>query len=863
VVRLPDIVACGKRKVSESINIFRNPQAAFYRFARRIFQNAYENAEVSLGDVEQSSSRQPGSSSGPPVRTVRNRKMGSYHAGSRQVLTGSKHSEEAAADDYTELKSRWDRYVFRNEPLEAGDNFLLYRAKANSSDTYVQVKAYTLPEQVLKNKELFRREQWFEQLISQNRKISHSPDFRLVKLLDGIYDRKSRRCYLVTKPFDDTVSLEEYLESIASMDAFQIREVLRQVLETLHFLHEACWIKFPSEKQIKGIPHANLNLHSLLIRRLENPNAPSGEEFFVYVSDLGLWEHLFLPPGPEQFYVNNNLVPNDREMLMQKDLQDLARIAYQLAGGSLTVDGNPKLSSVDWSVKELNDEALGNYLKCLWQTQFSSAWDALEALQGLPETEVEHTKNEFEEEYQEKPPRGINWLLSTFLFLILGFGGVSFLVSRALITHFAHQEANDAEAVSELEDLLLRDVNFTTSTRYGIEVDSFWAVASDRLDVPLVDEERNEEIKADYPNLLSHFYARHQEILQDSSNQDGQGDGENSNSQNSRLAGSTKQVSTEDHAENPSSTRPLTLVNFQDSLKDYSTLAHQIENGTLDVGLVEKLPSETLPGVGNQFNFEPVAYEGLAVFVPFGDAYRSRNSIGELGHKISLNDLRRLYTSYTDEPQLRGQTVKLFFPNNETAINLFKALVLNNDPALISRFDALRQTVIIRDAQAYPNATRADDQTPAIRNNLYEKLLHEFEADGTIGIGFDRLSHMYNQCSVYPLAVSAQDWSAPPQRYRPPSNQVVQPLKQSGGRPIHPTTDLCNAKGRYWLQISDAYPLQVELGVLYSADPEAVAGREFLAMLNTVEGQFLLSQAGLVPKTIPMEHIWREIWGGG
>ena len=514
MVRLPDIVASGKRKVNETINIIRNPQAALYRFARRIVQNAYEGAELSTGDAEEPPSRQPCASPGPIRR--RSWKTGSHYASSRQVLTGSRRSEEVVEHDYIEIKSRWDRYVLEKEPLEEGENFLLYRAKANSSDTYVQVKEYTLPEQVLRDKELFRRQQWFEQLISQNRKISHSPDFRLVKLLDGIYDRNSRRCYLVTKPFDDTVSLEEYLEGIDSMDAFQIREVLRQVLETLQFLHDACWIKFPSEKQIKGIPHGNLNLNSLLIRRLDNPNARSGEEFFVYVADLGLWEHLFLPPGLGQLYDDKSLDLGDLDTLKQKDLQDLCRIAYQLAGGRLDLEDNPQDFSADFCVGILQDKYLGEYLRRLWKKEFPSAWEALEALQILPEPEVTPVEFEFEDDTQADAQRDFNWLIPV-MFLILGIGGVSFLASNAIIGYLGNNETNVTEDILEQKNLLIQDINFTNSIHYGIEADSAWAAAMDRPEAPQVNEDNNSGNTNDSLALMSLFYVRHEGVSQDSS----------------------------------------------------------------------------------------------------------------------------------------------------------------------------------------------------------------------------------------------------------------------------------------------------------------------------------------------------------
>jgi serine/threonine protein kinase len=862
VARLPDIVACGRRKVSESINIFLNPQEALYRFVRRIAQNAYENTEFSVGDTEKSPPERPGASP-DSVRKIEQR-IELHEESSDRTKASSKSIEEAAKNAQKEIKSHWNRYILEREPLNPGEKFPIYRAKKNNSDTYVQVKEYTLPERILSEKEISHYHYFFGEVIHQNHKLTHSPDFRLVKLLDGIYDRKSNQCYLVTKPFEDTVALKDYLNNSSNrMDAFQIREVLRQVLETLHFLHNACWIDFPSVRQIKGIPHANLSLNSLLLRSLKNSNAQSGKEFFVYVTNLGLWEHLFLPPGPEQFYTSSKLEPDESHLnaLKQKDLQALCHIAHQLAEREMDKEGNPKDFSPDFCKNSLKDEYLGEYLWDLWNKRFPSAQEALEALSVLELPEVSYAEPEFkEEEIQKGFFAGSDWLIPTLVLLFLGFGVGSYFATETILGRLNNPKNNNPEVASKRGNLLIKDVGFTNSIKYGIEDNSAWETAMNRLDAHQIPREDSTGNTSNFPALMSLFYSRHQENRQTTSVQtESSGD---SSQKDPNSADQAQQGSTGKNGGTPKEPDPpktLELVSLSDSLKDYPDLSHQIEKGSLHVGLVERLPSEVLPGVENQFSFEPVAYDGLAIFVPFGDAYRSRNSIGKLGHKISLTDLRRLYTGSTDKPQFRGQTVKLFFPNDETVINLFKALVLNNDPALISRFNALHESAIARDAKAYPNAARSDDQTAVIRNNIYEKILYEFEKDETIGIGFDRLSYVYNQCSVYPLAISNQDSGARMRRYQSASNRAIQPLKQSGGQPIKPTTDLCNAKGSYWLEISEAYPLQVELGVLFRSDSKA--GQEFLAMLNTVEGQLLLSQAGLVPKTISIENIWQEVWG--
>jgi len=125
---------------------------------------------------------------------------------------------------------------------------------------------------------------------------------------------------------------------------------------------------------------------------------------------------------------------------------------------------------------------------------------------------------------------------------------------------------------------------------------------------------------------------------------------------------------------------------------------------------------------------------------------------------------------------------------------------------------------------------------------MFGAILQDFENDTPqLGIGFGLLSQAFGQCSVYPLAVSVGD-----------VGEAVQPLVQNNGQPVDPTTDLCNDKGGYALDVnafsSDHYPLTIVLEVIYPKEGDrAQAGQQFAAMLRTEEGQQLLRETGLVP----------------
>uniref|UniRef100_A0ACD5GWT5 Uncharacterized protein n=1 Tax=Desertifilum tharense IPPAS B-1220 TaxID=1781255 RepID=A0ACD5GWT5_9CYAN len=122
------------------------------------------------------------------------------------------------------------------------------------------------------------------------------------------------------------------------MSSRAVRQVLNQVLQTLECLHGQKF-RFPSGQIQKGLAHGNLTLNSLLIAQNSLPkinplgtSEPSAvavatpplieTDFFIYTTDLAVWEQLFNPENQE--IVNP---------LFQKDLVDLGYVAFYLLAG--------------------------------------------------------------------------------------------------------------------------------------------------------------------------------------------------------------------------------------------------------------------------------------------------------------------------------------------------------------------------------------------------------------------------------------------------------------------------------------------------------------------------------------------------
>ncbi len=241
-----------------------------------------------------------------------------------------------------------------------------------------------------------------------------------------------------------------------------------------------------------------------------------------------------------------------------------------------------------------------------------------------------------------------------------------------------------------------------------------------------------------------------------------------------------------------------------------------------------------------------VAYDGLVVFVAFSDNKRHQSVPNALNGKITLDQLREIYTTETltnwSPPEGINQNIKVYMPvDNRQAVKLFEELVFKGDPP--QEFKNLPEKQI-RDARQKIN------QQPINESYILGEILKDFEENQTVGVGFGLLSRVFNQCAVYPLALGKK-------------GEEVQPLVQQLGnqvKPIEPTIDLCNDKGNYWPNVeafkSASYPLIYRLVVVYPKDKtRAVAGKKIAELLKTDEGQRLLSEAGLVSlRTLPKRN---------
>ena len=246
----------------------------------------------------------------------------------------------------------------------------------------------------------------------------------------------------------------------------------------------------------------------------------------------------------------------------------------------------------------------------------------------------------------------------------------------------------------------------------------------------------------------------------------------------------------------------------------------QVETGAVDFAILPLGDPAAVPiGLG----WQAIAYDGLAAVVPFSYANRDRGVPKSLQGSLSLSELKDIYTgTVLNWREVGGPRLPLtvHMDNSPEVVTTFEQRVLN--PVT---FSELAPTYL--------------EQRPPI--HLLRAIIREFESVPQAGgIGLVPLSEVVGQCAVYPLALSTV------------GQQAVQPWKLVSGDPIEPTTDLCNRKGLYHPDVSvfegGAYPLAYPIAVVYPQDnSRSPIGQKFAELMQTEEGQTLLTEAGLVP----------------
>ena len=840
-MRLPDIVNQIQRRVSEGTNIIRHPFQAAYRVVRKRAQGLYESATIpGLGNDQASSpqrdERQPFDASAGADPSEDYASAAAQRVESEPSVLGNGNGRSPATTLLPQTTAIatlqpsslppsflqqipllqpgevlqgdwWGRYTV-GTCIQELPWMRVYTGLAMNGGESIWIYEYLLREATFNQAEAEQRLQMFRQLVNQNLRLGNGSDFRIIKLKDVMVDAKSqRRGYLVTCPLAKGRRLVEYLNNWGAMSATQVRQVLKQVLQSLQYLHTTYRLRWLEDSNgavtgqflQRGLVHGNLTLETLWIRWSQEEAASDTKPFFIYLSRFSLWEHVFWASDGRYTLTQAAKSPSDLGSIAQ-DLKDLGRVAFALLSGDIPdAAGAYTKSPTDATHWPQSSEvqALKPFILRLLglgsEEAFKSADTALVALRDLPMQVMPQAETEPTVQGKAaEPAQPLPWLLWVSVLLGLVMGG-------SLLYWLLRRSPSPIMAESCPEPCTITDAiagNSGLTVNYAISDNTSWINSFDYF-------------IGDFPTNL---------------------DASRQNNQN---------------------LQPLlekrSSWNFNRQLfRDDADLIDAIKRQKLEFALMQNpdLASE------NTLKSEVLAHDGIVFFVVFSDENRDRSVSKLLDGKISWDTLKQLYSNL--DTTLLNQPVKLYFPKDLSTVNLLKELLPTENQA---EFDLLQQQDE-RDASQSKQKGENDD--------LYARMLKDFEANSDdpdkpqlIGIGFDRLSRMFGQCSVYPLALETRD-------------KTYSILVEANGQWITPATDLCGDKGSYWINSAifveaNPYPFSYDLAVVYPTcednEQGCKAGEVFADMMRSAEGQYLLSEVGLVPIE-PVAKLRRILWSG-
>ena len=823
-MRLPDFVNQIRRRFSEASNFARNPDQVIYQQGRKVALAKYERMALpGSGEQKPTPADSPNELSVPLLNRFGSPGKRSPSAApvsplsTAPVALAPAPQPELADPDWARLQPGdvltrgWvGRYVV-GTCLQDDGWMRLYEGIQESGNEAVWIYEYRLSDTVFNERDRQARRTAFKQVIDRNSRLGEGSDFRILKLRDVIASAQ-QPCYVITQGLPGGEGLATCLARRGHpFTPNQVREFLRQVLQSLQYL-QAYQVHWPDGSSQIGLPHGNLHLESVWIRFSEAKTPHQADTFFVYLSRLALWEHLFYAGDPpiQAIAQTTSALGN-----IAADFQGLGQMALTLLTGNAQLDP----TNVQAWPEDPQVRSLYPYICRLMgqgpEEPFRSPSAAIAALRILPQSlpTVESAPADVGQSESRRYTRDRRTKLWPWLLAVLGAGTLLWLwflrgSPRIVLGPPICDESNDCV-------LNLSAFDDETPVVYGVEPGSYWEKSFARsLGSPVV---RN------------------------------------------------RFLFLEDSLENRTQAESSTLIRAQTAPRDRADLLDQIQRGQLQAGFVRG-DQGLLAGVVET----NVAYDGIAIFVIHSDVQRDRNVARRLEKpgQISLTELRELFTQRQLTLGSDETPVKLYFPQGyqhsdadadfkvaTDTIKLFRELVFT-DPNDQAQFDAVQRQVW-QDVVAL-------DKPPA---SIYAHMLDDFEtqAEGTIGIGFDRISRMNGQCSVYPLTLTDGDGMYPI-------------LVKADGNPVDLNTDLCGDKGTYWVnsEIFEApghdpnaidYPLGYAMAVAHpdhctvntSGEACQPAGALLAQTLLSLEGQYLLSEVGLVPVE-PIRRIRRFLW---
>ncbi|MFN6486098.1 MULTISPECIES: substrate-binding domain-containing protein [unclassified Nostoc] len=361
----------------------------------------------------------------------------------------------------------------------------LYAATQQGINEPVVIKEYLLPGRYFNEDEIRQHKQMFNNLAGISLADGRVQDFRFLQPLEAIGDALEERCYLIIDRRYDYPTLNGYL-SLAAMSDRQVKKVVHQVLQTLEFLHSQKF-RLKTGGVQNGIVHGNLNLDTLLLIKGES-FSQDNLDFFIYLSDLAVWERLFDPTQDKSI----------SSLKKSEDLISLGYIGFYLLAGRVVTDGGEPLDPKNEKHWKDADPKMKAFLLRLMELElpFENAFSARQELQRLPSASLALARRkeaEPEIEPVKKFPRLLVLLLSA-----MGLGMVGWLVWILINKPQPSTARENAPKVCCLKDVAaIPPGKFTyTSTRDGI-----WYYVLRQPDLIAKDRKLEQTLQAAQPKL--------------------------------------------------------------------------------------------------------------------------------------------------------------------------------------------------------------------------------------------------------------------------------------------------------------------------------------------------------------------------
>ena len=669
------------------------------------------------------------------------------------------------------------------------DNIVIreYEGYTFPHNQLILVKEYLLLEKFFHNSEAENRQR--ELVKRANIKLKSTQikngisgqDFRLITPLDAFAD--DRRCYIISESNKDYETLKEYLDENICMNYEEVRTLLKQVLQSLYFLHNQN-INLGNSELISGLAHGNISVDSLLFDTKRN-------ELFVYLSDFALWEDIFKP----QNLKNTNEYSS--HSMFQEDLKDLGYVAIKCLFWNHIIEHDINLdeqrnikyllsTSADFKLSEFIEKLIGI------NGEFKNTKEAFEEISKLPFERLQPQAKLVEPGSKSEESKKPNFYKLKFLFLLL----LSFGLIALIASWFLKNIENDSSTVNTSENAACpKDSNFKCSIKDASDNKPF--NASIIADSMVSDWMRKGHLVSYQNNLKKELKDKYQVTL------------------------NIKKIDDIDEIEK--------------QLEDNEGIDFAIAN--LSNQSNEKCENDTLLSNGkqngknteesNELKCKIIAYDGIVFFVPFSDA-NGENSIPKaLNGRISKNNLAELYQEEKTEKITNWNQLD---PKNSLPVKLYKP----EEDYLIDSFIKF----IIKTGEI---TTIAGSKTKF--ESMLQEILQGFEETEQEnrygGIGFGLLSKVYGQCSVYPLAIGEKYREIQPLIQNDdnnPINPYIDLCNDKGSYRLN--TDAFK---------SGKYPLRFAIAVIYRTNDETKKGENFADMMLSDEGQSLLQEIGLVP----------------